>query len=83
MGTAVLFKAWLPHLTRASAEGRPPAPAPRRRIGACTITQTHTAYWRFGTEYFKQTLSKSLSPRVLCVGGWRGGRSEEMPGQGE
>jgi len=67
MGTAVLFKAWLPHLTRASAEGPSPAPQDWRM-------HHHTAYWRFGTEYFKQTLSNSLSPtlRVLCVGGWRG-----------
>ena len=44
MGTAVLFKAWLPHLTRASAEGPSPAPQDWRLH--------HTAYWRFGTEYF-------------------------------
>ena len=40
MGTAVLFKAWLPHLTRASAEGPSPAPQDWRmhhRVGGLML----------------------------------------------
>ena len=44
VGQVVLFKAWLPHLTR-TAEGSPlPAPTDWRLH--------HTAYCRFKTEFF-------------------------------
>lgn len=39
-----IFQAWLPHLTRCAADG----PQPQR--GDWRLH--HTAYWRFGTEYF-------------------------------
>ena len=43
-GTMVLFQGWLPHLTRADPEGPPSARSDWRLH--------HTAYARFGTEWF-------------------------------
>ena len=66
-GHAVMFQAWLPHLTRVDPDG--PAPA------ADDERLHHTAYTRFGTEEFAwavmqyQACGKSIvcGRHALCV----------------
>ena len=55
-----LFQAWLPHLTRNAVEGPPAAPDDWRLH--------HTAYARFGTEYFGWVVRAYREAREeMCV----------------
>ena len=63
VGHAVMFQAWLPHLTRIDAEGP-----------ACSTHDWrlhHTAYTRFGTEYFAWVVQQYRRTGVALESGMR------------